>query len=213
MSKPQRNFADASEVFTIVLFAVLTTKKRKMRVWAVMNRILRAITALVLVGVVASCGGQKQPTSKFKSYDGPPVTQIVVKKGDRKMYLVSGKEVLRSYKIDLGNQPVGHKQYEGDGKTPEGLYFINRFNPKSTYHLSVGISYPNVEDRARAQMMGLRPGGDIMIHGLGPYGRAANRPDWTAGCIAVNDEEIEEIYAMLARNGAGQTGVPVFIYP
>lgn len=184
-----------------------------MRVWAVMISILRAFTALLFVGFLASCGGQKEAPSKFKSYDGPPVTQIVVKKGERKMYLVSGKDVLRSYKIDLGNQPVGHKQFEGDGKTPEGLYFIDRFNPKSTYHLSVGISYPNVEDRARAQMMGLRPGGDIMIHGLGPYGRAVKRADWTAGCIAVNDEEIEEIYAMLARNGTGKTGVPVFIYP
>lgn len=184
-----------------------------MRAWAVMNRFLRAFSALLLVGLVASCGGQKEAPSRFKSYDGPPVTQIVVKKGERQMFLVSGQTVLRSYKVDLGNQPVGHKQFEGDGKTPEGLYFIDRFNPKSRYHLSVGLSYPNVEDRARAQMMGLRPGGDIMIHGLGPDGRAINRADWTAGCIAVKDEEIEEIYAMLARNGHGTTGVPVFIYP
>ncbi len=179
-----------------------------------MNRILRAFTALLLVGLVASCGGEsKQPQSRFRSYDGPPITQIVVKKGARQMYLVSGQSVLRSYAINLGNQPVGHKQFEGDGKTPEGMYFIDRFNPKSRYHLSVGISYPNNQDRERAQTMGLRPGGDIMIHGLGPEGRAINRADWTAGCIAVNDEEIEEIYAMLARNGHGTTGVPVFIYP
>ncbi|AGT10018.1 hypothetical protein JCM7686_2982 [Paracoccus aminophilus JCM 7686] len=178
-----------------------------------LNRLFRAVSALFLVGLVASCGGAKPEPTKFKSYDGPPVTQIVVKKGQREMYLVSGQKVIKNYKIDLGSQPVGAKQFEGDGKTPEGLYFINRFNPNSLYHLSVGISYPNNDDRARAQMMGLRPGGDIMIHGLGPYGRAANRPDWTAGCIAVNDQEIEEIYAMLARNGNGTTGVPVFILP
>lgn len=180
-----------------------------------MNRIFRAASALLLVCLVASCGGDssKPAPSKFKSYDGPPVTQIVVKKGDRKMYLVNGQTVLKSYKINLGNQPVGAKQFEGDGKTPEGLYFIDRFNPRSRYHLSLGISYPNPQDRVRAQTQGLRPGGDIMIHGLGPDGRAINRADWTAGCIAVNDEEIEEIYAMMARNGTGTTGVPVVIMP
>ena len=75
------------------------------------------------------------------------------------------------------------------------------------YHLSVGISYPSAQDVAQAAIMGLRPGGDIFIHGLGPEGRAKNRADWTAGCIAVTDEEIEEIFAML------RPGVPIFIYP
>lgn len=158
---------------------------------------------------MAACGSKDvvTPQNKFRSYDGPPVTQIVVNKGQRKLYLVSGKEVIRSYQIDLGFQPGGHKQFEGDGKTPEGLYYIDRFNPNSLYHLSVGISYPNPQDRAQASSAGKRPGGDIMIHGLGPSGRALNRADWTAGCIAVKDEEIEEIYAML------RPGVPIFIYP
>ncbi|MDS9466620.1 L,D-transpeptidase family protein [Paracoccus sp. MBLB3053] len=175
-----------------------------------MIRSIRASIAIVTLWLVASCGGgdsSQPPSSKFKSYQGPPVTQVVVKKADRKMYLVSGQSVLRSYEIDLGNQPVGPKQYEGDGRTPEGLYFIDRKNPRSRYHLSLGISYPSSTDVARAAMAGLRPGGDIMIHGLGPEGRALNRPDWTAGCIAVSDEEIEEIYAMLGP------GVPIFIYP
>ncbi|MDQ7260208.1 L,D-transpeptidase family protein [Paracoccus sp. PS-1] len=171
-----------------------------------MIRAIRAFFAVVAVAVVASCGGgdSLQPS---KTYQGPPITQIVVKKADRKMYLVSGKEVVKSYKIHLGNQPVGPKRFEGDGRTPEGLYFVDRFNPRSRYHLSVGISYPSAQDVANAAAMGLRPGGDIFIHGLGPEGKALNRPDWTAGCIAVTDEEIEEIFTML------RPGVPIFIYP
>ena len=171
-----------------------------------MIRAIRAFFAVVAVAVLASCGGgdSLQPS---KTYQGPPITQIVVKKADRKMYLVSGKEVVKSYKIDLGNQPFGHKQFEGDGRTPEGLYFIDRFNPRSRYHLSVGISYPSAQDVANAAARGQRPGGDIFIHGLGPEGRALNRPDWTAGCIAVTDAEVEDVYAMV------RDGTPILITP
>lgn len=166
-------------------------------------RNLIALTALV---VLAACGS-KEPPSKFRSYDGPPVTQVVVEKGDRQMFLLSGKTVLKAYDIGLGFQPIGHKLYEGDGRTPEGIYFIDRLNPNSQYHLSLGISYPDPTDKARAMMLGQHPGGDIMIHGRGPYGIKQNARDWTAGCIAVNDDEIEEIFAMV------KTGVPVVIYP
>ena len=147
------------------------------------------------------------PHSKFKIYTGAPVTQIQVFKGKRRMYLLSGSTVLKEYKFALGGNPIGPKRFEGDGKTPEGLYYVDRFNPRSRYHLSVGISYPSAQDVAKAAAMGLRPGGDIFIHGLGPEGRALNRADWTAGCIAVTDEEIEEIFTML------RPGVPIFIYP
>ncbi|WP_199260563.1 L,D-transpeptidase family protein [Paracoccus binzhouensis] len=172
-----------------------------------MIRAIRALIAVVAVAIVASCGGDS--TQPSKTYQGPPITQVVVKKGERKMYLVSGREVIKSYDIKLGNQPVGRKQFEGDGRTPEGMYFIDRFNPRSRYHLSVGISYPSAQDVAQAAAMGLRPGGDIFIHGLGPEGRQLirQRSDWTAGCIAVTDEEIEEIFTML------RPGVPIFLYP
>ena len=176
-----------------------------------MIQAIRALIAVVSIALLASCGGDSsQPApNKFKSYSGPPVTQVVVKKGERKLYLISGKTVLKSYDVGLGQQPVGPKQFEGDSRTPEGMYFIDRKNPASRYHLSVGLSYPSTEDVARAAMMGLRPGGDIMIHGLGPEGRALSkqRRDWTAGCIAVTDAEIEEIFAMV------QPGVPIFVYP
>lgn len=163
-----------------------------------MIRAIRALAALYLTALVAACSGDSAvPQSKFKTYDGPPVTQVQIHKGERKMYLLSNSEVLREYKVDLGSNPDGHKQYEGDGRTPEGVYYIDRHNPNSRYHLSLGISYPNVADKARAAAVGKRPGGDIMIHGKGPEGRALNRKDWTAGCIAVDDREIEDIFAMV----------------
>lgn len=166
--------------------------------------------SVMLLAVLAACGKKPTPAPRpqFKTYAGPPVTQVVVNKGARRMHLVNGSTVLKSYDIGLGNEPVGHKQFEGDGKTPEGMYFIDRFNPRSTYHLSVGVSYPNTNDKAYAAAYRRNPGGDIFIHGRGPEGNAAapKKRDWTAGCIAVTDEEIEEIYAMV------QTGVPVMIH-
>ncbi|MEP0155147.1 L,D-transpeptidase family protein [Pseudophaeobacter sp.] len=152
---------------------------------------------------VAGCG-RSNYVSRFKTYHGPEVTSVVVNKGARKVYLLNGQGILREYKMDLGFAPLGHKQVEGDGKTPEGLYRIDRRNPNSAFHLSLGISYPNAADRAYAQSLGKRPGGEIFIHGE-PNSekerkRAARVSDWTAGCIAVRNQEIEEIYAMV-RDG------------
>ncbi|WP_372799826.1 L,D-transpeptidase family protein [Paracoccus seriniphilus] len=171
-----------------------------------MYRATRRTVTLSLLAALAACGS---PKSRFKTYNGPPVTQIVVNKGARRMYLLHDTTVLKSYDISLGNEPIGHKQFEGDGKTPEGIYFIDRFNPRSEYHLSVGVSYPNEQDKEYAEKLGLSPGGDIFIHGRGPLGNALapKKQDWTAGCIAVKDEEIEEIYAMV------RGGVPIVINP
>ena len=171
-----------------------------------MIRVFQALMALTILAALAACGGSK-PASKFRSYSGPPVTQIFVDKSDRKLYLLNGKTPLRGYEIDLGSQPVGHKQFEGDGKTPEGLYFIARQNPNSQYHLSLGISYPDVTDVSRAMAFGQSAGSDIMIHGRGPYGNAVGKRDWTAGCIAVTDAQMEDIYAMV------KDGTPIQINP
>src|SRR5689334_13479554 len=109
--------------------------------------------------------------------------QIVVYKARREMLLLLGQSVLRVYRIALGREPVGHKEREGDGRTPEGLYTIDWRNPKSRYYLSLRISYPNAADRARAADLGVEPGGDIMIHGL--KDGQIREGDWTQGCIAV----------------------------
>lgn len=164
--------------------------------------ILRVLLALVLAFGITACG-QK---GKFRTYNGPSVTSIQVHKAARKMYLLHNSEVLEEYDVALGFAPVGHKQFEGDGKTPEGTYFINRHNPKSRFHLSVGISYPNPQDKAFAEAQGKSPGGDIMIHGRSDY-KGRNKGDWTAGCIAVTDKEMEEVYSMVRRR------TPVYILP
>lgn len=164
----------------------------------------RGFVAGAVLSGLAACG-----VDKFKSYSGPPVTRVVVSKGARQMYLFSGKSVLKAYPIGLGTEPVGDKLYEGDGKTPEGLYYIDRRNPDSRYHLSVGISYPDRQDIERAAEAGKQVGSDIFIHGQGPEGRvlAQRERDWTVGCIAVTDEQVEEIYAMV------QDGTPILITP
>ncbi|KEO54493.1 L,D-transpeptidase family protein [Thioclava pacifica] len=154
------------------------------------------------LATLAACGD----SGKFITYDGPVVTQIQVFKANRMMYLLHGDEVLKKYKIGLGGDPIGPKQFEGDGKTPEGFYYINRRNPNSAYYLSIGISYPNPQQVAFAQSQGKKAGGDIFIHGRDGKNKGRGK-DWTAGCIAVKDKEIREIYAMV------QDGTPIFIFP
>ena len=164
--------------------------------------IFRIFMVIALALTLSGCA------SKFKTYNGPEVTQVLVKKGERRMYLLHKNEVLKSYRIDLGFEPKGHKAIEGDGKTPEGLYFIDRRNANSRFHLSLGISYPNPQDRALARELGKSAGGDIFIHGGPPKGSGYKRfTDWTWGCIAVSDGQIEDIYAMV------KNGTPILIRP
>lgn len=163
---------------------------------------IRGLLVLMLGTLLLACSSGP----RFLSYDGPEVTQIRVHKGLRTMELMHFDTVLRSFDIQLGQNPIGHKQHEGDSRTPEGDYIVDRRNPRSAFHLSLGISYPNEEDTARAEEAGLEPGGDIFIHGRGPRMRQA-RGDWTDGCIAVRDREIEVIYAMV------RDGTPITILP
>lgn len=143
--------------------------------------------------------------SRFIDYDGPEVTRIVVYKNDRIMFLMHNDEILETYEIELGFAPEGHKLEEGDGRTPEGEYIIDRRNPNSQWYLSIGISYPNAEDIAQARARGVSPGGDIFIHGTPrPFRRT---DDWTVGCIAVTNAEMRQIYAMVGN------GTPISIYP
>jgi len=125
---------------------------------------------------------------------------ILVFKESRRLYLYKGDRAMRDYRFDLGWAPTGHKQFEGDGRTPEGTYIIDRRNQNSNYHLSLGISYPNVNDHEFAQANGRNPGGDIFIHGWRNYGANRGRQDWTAGCIAVTNRAIEAIWRRVADN-------------
>jgi murein L,D-transpeptidase YafK len=112
--------------------------------------------------------------------------------------------VLKTYRIVLGDAPVGHKTQQGDERTPEGRYRITFRNDKSRFHLSLRVSYPNEADRAQARRRGVDPGGDIMIHGGTPPGY---RRDWTDGCIAVTNDEMEEVWRLVP------VGTPIRIDP
>jgi outer membrane protein assembly factor BamD (BamD/ComL family) len=132
------------------------------------------------------------------------VDRILIEKSARRLMLISQGEVVKTYKIALGGNPIGPKERQGDNKTPEGTYVIDGRNMDSRFHLSLHISYPNERDKNRAKELGVSPGGDIMIHGIKNgfswVGDAHTEVDWTKGCIAVTDEEIEEI-SKLAPNG------------
>lgn len=127
---------------------------------------------------------------------------IVVEKAKRTLSIYDNGTLVKSYKISLGKNPVGHKQFEGDSKTPEGIYYIDGKNPKSKYFLNLGISYPNEKDKEYAASQGKSAGGDIKIHGL-PNGFSLAKPlfniygDWTEGCIAVNNEDMAELYNII----------------
>ena len=137
--------------------------------------------------------------------------RILVEKGARRLILFSADRKLKEYRVALGFSPIGPKEREGDGRTPEGIYIIDFHKHDSAFHRALHISYPAAEDNARAAEAGVSPGGDIMIHGL-PNGRGTLGPahrlrDWTAGCIAVTDSEIEEIYNSVSD------GTPIEIRP
>ena len=132
----------------------------------------------------------------------PLADSVIVRKSARVLELLKNGQVLRSYKVALGLRPEGHKQFEGDFRTPEGKYLLTRRNPNSEYFLSIQVSYPNDQDVARARRHGLSPGGAIMIHG---QPNTPKKPrdyystiDWTEGCIAVSNSDMVEIWLMTA---------------
>lgn len=141
----------------------------------------------------------------------PTITYILVEKRERKMTIFHDNQAIKSYKIALGAQPIGAKHQEGDNKTPEGFYKIFSKNNKSKFHLSLKISYPNKNDIHYALTKNLACGGDLMIHGVGKgfewLGKMHAFFDWTKGCIAVSNAEIEEIYNLTPL------GTPVEIRP
>jgi murein L,D-transpeptidase YafK len=156
--------------------------------------------------LACSSSGIKEPASGEQKAD-----QIVVVKSSHTMMLMANGRILKTYKIALGRGPSGPKEREGDNKTPEGDYVIDQKNAKSRFHLALHISYPNASDREHAQKAGVDPGGAIMIHGLpnslGWLGPFQHDVDWTEGCIAVSNPQIEEISRLVP------VGTPIEIRP
>ncbi len=149
---------------------------------------------------------QAQQTAPAQKADA-----ILILKKDHVLELLAGGKVIRTYKVALGQGGLAPKEREGDGRTPEGHYVIDARYAASVYHRALHISYPNAEDRKRAAKLGVSPGGAIMIHGLpngkGWVGAAHRLYDWTLGCIAVTDQEIEEIWDLVP------VGTPIEIRP
>lgn len=141
----------------------------------------------------------------------PNVDRIVIEKSKRTMTLLDGTKAIRSYKVALGGEPKGAKDRQGDHKTPEGMYTVDAKKPVSQFRKALHVSYPSEADRERARRLGVHPGGDIEIHGLGAkwgwVGAGHRATDWTDGCIAVTNEEIDEIYPSI------KVGTPVEIRP
>ena len=167
---------------------------------------MRALVALPLL-ILAACGAAHSQTTPLPA--GTKADRLLVDKSDRLLIAYAGdREIVRYANIRFGDAPQGHKRFEGDERTPEGEYRITGRNPKSAYHLSLRISYPNAADRAYAKARGRSPGGDIFIHGQpnGSTGPAIARV-WTDGCIALSNREIKQLWDIVPD------GIPITINP
>lgn len=178
------------------------------------GRALKRAAALLCVGLVLAFGvefSQVLRTVPALAATNEQATRVVVEKSERRLTLERNGRVLARYAVALGANPVGQKQREGDGRTPEGLYSVDFKHPRSRYHLALRISYPDAGAREAASRAGVSPGSDIMIHGirngLGWLGSVHRERDWTDGCIAVTNAEIREIWSRVPD------GTPVEIRP
>ena len=173
-------------------------------------RLLASVVLLALMAGTLQAAENRTLAMAEARFQGD-INQLVVRKQERRLYLMSNGQVVRSYRISLGQTPEGHKLYEGDSRTPEGSYTIDYRNPNSDFYKSIRISYPNNKDRELAAAWGLKPGGNIMIHGLpndvGDMAFAYEGLDWTDGCIAVNNEQMDEIWRLV------DVGTPIRILP
>ncbi len=179
------------------------------------SRIWKGLAALMLTGAVATAFGDSMPQAErvmLRSTDSlPAVDHVVVHKTERRMELLHGMTVVRSYKIALGLNPVGQKERSGDFRTPEGRYYLSRRNPRSDFFLSIQVSYPNETDMKRARKNHWDAGGSIMIHGL--PNQLKHDPtyyesrDWTDGCIALSNSDMVEVWLLAPDN------VPIDILP
>ena len=176
---------------------------------------MRALLAATLLAFAATLPGvvRASPNDLAMLTTPARADRIVVLKGERRLVLMNGESVLKIYRVALGRYPQGHKVQQGDAKTPEGTYTIDyRLDTgRSNFYRALHISYPNANDTARARSMGVDPGGQIMIHGLPNAwsARQVGHPelDWTQGCIALTNREIDEIWRLVSD------GITVEIHP
>ena len=168
------------------------------------SSVILALFTLAPLALRAQSAGGGLPLPAFATADS-----VIVLKGERKLLLMKGSEVLKTYNVSLGGNPVGPKIRQGDSRTPEGTYLLDWHNANSQFHRSIHISYPNPGDMARARKIGAAPGGDVFIHGLpNDYrGPSEHLGDWTHGCISVSNAEIDEIWR------AVPDGTPIEIRP
>jgi murein L,D-transpeptidase YafK len=166
---------------------------------------------LLLIGILILGGSVYYYYPEAELPADKDIDKIVVLKSERIMNVYSGDEILKSYKISLGTNPLGDKKTQGDRRTPEGEYFVNDRNPNSAFHKNLGVSYPNRLDIEEAKRNGVDPGGEIKIHGIrngfGFIGRFHTLFNWTAGCIAVTDSQIDELFEKV------KIGTPIIIEP
>lgn len=168
---------------------------------------MKRLLSLLLVPLAASCALVSQPVIPATSSENASVTQVqypvdymLVDKSDRTLILYARGQPVRQYSgLQFGDAPIGHKQFQGDERTPEGVYTIDTRNPNSAFHLSLRVSYPNWADVGFAESRGRLPGGDIFLHGQ-PNGMTGGRMpgDWTDGCIAFANAEMEELWQLIA---------------
>lgn len=195
---------------------------------------LPALALVVAAGLLAGCSGATTPveTAKAPAPEEAQTAQlraipdighliprpeprqadkVVVVKALRELRLLADGQVFRTYQVSLGREPQGDKLWEGDGRTPEGRYLLDFKNENSAFYRSIRVSYPNAEDWREARALGVHPGSDIMIHGLKPefadVGKGHLREDWTEGCIAVTNREMDEIWSLVP------VGTPIEIKP
>ncbi|MFW1858349.1 L,D-transpeptidase family protein [Acinetobacter defluvii] len=198
-----------------------------------MNKKIILLITLILVAIVGTFAYQKyskylpsKPTTipnhnltsteMAKIRQETPITEVKVYKSKRIVELLHQEQNIRTYPMRLGFDPLGHKVQEGDGKTPEGQYVLDWRNPKSAFYKSLHISYPNAQDQAKAKQLGVSAGGDIMIHGSATTAQMNKLPklmeylprnDWTWGCIAIRNVDMDEIWTLV------DDGTIITIYP
>ncbi len=178
-------------------FSRLKAYNIKTSLWATVTLMF---LGLISVSAIAYAKSSTKNTAQQTIPTDVTIDKVFVDKSERVLKLLSGDKVIKTYHIALGDSPAGHKRQQGDERTPTGSYKLDYKNEKSSYYRSIHVSYPNASDKAQARKLGVSPGGDIMIHGqkngFGHLAALTQKRDWTDGCIAVTDDEMDEIMSV-----------------